>query len=89
MELNDSLNDSLTINIINNEIFSCPVCLNDIIEDEKCLTNCNHFFCKECLHTWFERNKITCPTCRSNITQYKNNNENHYIIKVNNDENDA
>ena len=53
----------------------CPICFNEIILKNKYITDCNHEFCKDCLDKWFDKSKITCPTCRKNIKYltYQNN----------------
>ena len=90
MELNDSLNIDIdntdntdnNDNNDNNEFFNCPVCFSDKSEVEKCITECNHTFCKNCIHSWFNRNTISCPSCRSEIKYYTNQLEKNHIIKV-------
>ena len=72
MELSDSLNNHTNDDDIIHETFNCPVCLSDKSEEEKCITECGHEFCKNCIHTWFNRSKITCPSCRSEIKVYTN-----------------
>lgn len=64
--------------------YSCIICFNNISEESLCRTNCNHIYCKECLHTWFDRGKIDCPMCRVNIKSYKNKGAQNHIIVVNN-----
>jgi hypothetical protein len=83
MELRDSLNIDIEINRDYN--FTCSICMEEIDIENKCITNCNHEFCKKCLHDWFETNKITCPICREDIKEYNNNNEKNHIIKVKNE----
>ena len=61
MNMNEIINDS------------CIICFNNIPEDKLCRTNCNHIYCKECLHTWFDRGKVECPMCRINVKSYENN----------------
>jgi hypothetical protein len=29
--------------------------------------NCDHLFCRECLDTWYQSGKRSCPTCRATI----------------------
>ena len=70
--MNETINDS------------CIICFNNISEDSLCRTNCNHIYCKECLHKWFDRGKIDCPMCRLNIKSYKNKDAQNHIIVVNN-----
>lgn len=63
----------------------CCICLNEnIIELNKCLTNCNHDFCKICLIEWFSKGKTSCPLCRNDIDYFMNNYEKNNIIKVEN-----
>lgn len=60
----------------------CSICLGDFVECELCKTNCNHFYCKECLDAWFNKNKDSCPMCRQPITYFCYNGHNHRIIKL-------
>ena len=43
----------------------CSICLHTI--NELCQTNCNRHFCKDCLDTWFNAKKNTCPVCSFKI----------------------
>jgi len=72
-----------------NEIIndSCIICFNNIPEDKLCRTNCNHIYCKECLHTWFDRGKVECPMCRINVKSYENNGIINHLIVLNNNNN--
>jgi late competence protein required for DNA uptake (superfamily II DNA/RNA helicase) len=36
--------------------WECPVCMNMIADEQLEITNCGHYYCKECLDTW----KQTC-----------------------------
>ena len=59
----------------------CIICFNYTTKESMCMTNCNHIYCKDCLHTWFDRGKIDCPMCRGNVKSYKNNGiHNHLIV---------
>tara|TARA_B100000575_G_C23068120_1_gene615133 strand:- start:641 stop:1198 length:558 start_codon:yes stop_codon:yes gene_type:complete len=82
MELSDSLNNDTNDDNIINQTFNCPVCLSDKSEEEKCITECGHEFCKNCIHSWLNRSKITCPSCRAEIKVYTNQLEKNHIIKV-------
>ena len=73
------------IDIENNQDNECPICLNIIEENDLCITNCDHFFCLECLNQWIKINN-NCPTCREEIISYKNNNETNRLIFINNNE---
>ena len=44
---------------------NCPICLGDVDNIHVKLPDCGHYFCKECIVPWFERNN-TCPICRKN-----------------------
>ena len=62
---------------------SIEICYNNILEESLCKTNCNHIYCKDCLHTWFDRGNIECPMCRVNVRSYENNGiQNHLYIKI-------
>jgi hypothetical protein len=80
MEITDSLNIVVTDSSCS---FVCPVCMNDITDEEQCITECNHNFCKGCIHMWFDRGNFTCPSCRGEINYYINNLEKNNIVKVN------
>jgi hypothetical protein len=50
----------------------CSICLfpyNDLEQQEQqeeiIKTNCNHIFHLQCLSTWVNQNKKTCPVCRN------------------------
>ena len=65
---------------MNNE---CAICLtNDIVQLDKCITQCNHNFCKPCLDTWFDRGKNTCPMCRQRIRYFTYNGSSTRIISI-------
>ena len=67
--MNEAINDS------------CIICYNSISVELLCKTNCNHIYCKDCLHTWFNRGKIECPMCRVNVKSYENNGiQNHLVV---------
>ena len=67
----------------------CSICLtSEIIQTEKCITNCEHAFCKPCLDGWFNTGKFTCPLCIQPINYFKNNDINYRLIKINTNFND-
>ncbi|CAI8603953.1 unnamed protein product [Vicia faba] len=45
---------------------TCSICLGDYKDSEllQLLSDCGHFFHKECVATWFRLN-LSCPMCRS------------------------
>lgn len=72
----------------------CPICLDEIDNDNICRTECNHQFCTECLTKWLlEKKKLTCPSCRERVKSYQRgiivyqlliiNNNNREVIMVN------
>ena len=61
---------------------NCSICFNDILKENICKTNCNHEFCKKCLDSWFDKNKISCPMCRTNIQYFNHNGENNRIVSI-------
>ena len=92
MEITDSLNIDVLEDVSDNINRSrsnssgcclCPICMDEITEEGKCITECNHQFCKACIHLWFDRGNVTCPSCRREINYYINNLEKNNIIKVN------
>jgi len=83
MVLTDSLNIDVDVDINNDTPFTCPICMNETTEDDKCITECNHVFCKDCIHKWLSRNKFSCPSCRGEINYYMNNLEKNNILRVN------
>ena len=55
---------------------SCSICFIQYIPiEQKCITNCNHSFCKSCLDTWFDEGKNSCPICRQVIQYFNYNNQ--------------
>jgi aromatic ring-opening dioxygenase LigB subunit len=65
------------------EIVNCSICLNDFEKNDMCNTDCDHFFCRECLESWFNKKKTSCPMCRSEIKSYKYLDEYYKIILIN------
>lgn len=60
----------------------CPICLTDINDDDKVMTNCEHIYCKECLDKWFNKGKTSCPNCRKNIEFITHDKNIMRIVKV-------
>ena len=61
----------------------CTICLtNNIIAFNKCITQCNHNFCKKCLDTWFDQGKNTCPMCRQSLQYFTYNGLSTRVISV-------
>ncbi len=70
--MNETINDS------------CIICYNNIPDESLCKTNCNHIYCRDCLHTWFDRGNIECPMCRVNVRSYENNGVQNHLVVLNN-----
>jgi len=49
---------------------NCPICLDDLCEDDFIYLNCGHKFCKNCISSLQEYN-LNCSICRSKIKYYK------------------
>ena len=47
--------------------FICGICLNIISSPKKLI--CDHYFCKECITSWFKK-KASCPTCNGQGDEY-------------------
>ena len=45
----------------------CPICLNSLENHTRCITNCNHEFCIDCINKWININKIYCPLCKQQL----------------------
>jgi len=69
-----------TINSIKeNDIESCPICLDDM--DEIAITSCGHKFCWKCIEDYSKMNAIKkCPCCKTIFTS-----KDVYLIKKSND----
>jgi len=63
----------------------CCICYEDIKNEEITTTNCEHFFCEKCLLDWIKKTKseITCPLCRSEITEYEKNDIKNKLVIIN------
>ena len=61
----------------------CSICLTtDIVLIDKCITQCNHNYCKNCLDSWFNKGKNTCPMCRQPLQYFVHNGHNTRVISV-------
>ena len=61
-----------TKKFLNNE---CPICFDNILPETRSKIGCNHSFCINCIKEYiiYSENKksLTCPCCRSVITNMK------------------
>lgn len=61
---------------------NCVICFNEINDEDKCITNCNHTYCNECIMNWFNRGNVSCPTCRVDVDNFINNDTINHLIKI-------
>ncbi|KAA8526067.1 hypothetical protein F0562_007833 [Nyssa sinensis] len=54
---------------------ACAVCLDSIEGSHEIreLCNCSHVFHRDCLDTWVDEGRVTCPFCRSMLLPPKGN----------------
>lgn len=49
--------------------YECVICNNEVSSQTDSFTlECHHRFCKNCIKSWFEQQKDTCPMCRSRVS---------------------
>ncbi len=64
----------------NDTVNDCGICMEQLLENDKYITQCNHIFHKECINKWLQI-KDNCPYCRTiqtNIDVNANIDENIY-----------
>jgi hypothetical protein len=60
---------------------SCSVCLvSEIPAGTRCVTDCGHMFCKDCLDLWFDRGNRSCPLCRTDIQYIRHGEYNYRLV---------
>lgn len=81
-------------NLKEEEVINCPICLDEIEKDCKCITKCGHKFCWDCIYNTFKQNSnngcIKCPSCNLMISindlyllkDENNNNNNECFIEL-------
>ena len=57
---------------------SCPICLDE--KEDMYITDCDHKMCKDCLDEWFDKNKTSCPLCRTDMRYIHNDDEKIRIV---------
>ena len=62
------------------DLYSCEVCLENMLNKNPRLLSCIHSFCTDCLRKIIKNGSILCPTCREE-TAVPNNNVN--MLKAN------
>ena len=66
---------------------SCPICMDVIEKDKKCITQCGHKFCYDCINQLYEKNGnrsgyLKCPSCNT-INTFKD----LYLLKEDDNKN--
>ena len=69
-----------TADIPSFDLYSCEVCLENMLNKNPRLLHCIHSFCTECLAKIMKNGSIMCPTCRE-VTVVPNNDVN--MLKAN------
>lgn len=52
---------------------SCPICLDDLEERNRSVTNCGHVFCLQCIIKHSHGGDNRCPLCRAEIVEGQEN----------------
>ena len=47
----------------------CSICFNGITTNQKFVLECNHMFHVNCVTPWLAKNNLTCPCCRTIVSQ--------------------
>ena len=55
IDLNDSISSTTSSE-------QCAICLDSIVDEQECINNCGHKFCKPCLDQYLDSGKTECPT---------------------------
>ena len=62
---------------------SCPICYDEINNDSKYVTSCNHIFHKNCIDDWIIiSDSLECPYCRNMLSITCINNKNTFQNKI-------
>lgn len=67
-------------NLITEQEFSCPICLDEVDNKFRITTNCNHYICSKCFETYLEKmreqeKEPCCSLCRADIKYVSFTNE--------------
>ena len=58
----------------------CPICLNELNDENSATTNCNHTLCLQCIEGLLDRKNNSCPLCRCIIKEFYNREERTRVI---------
>ena len=50
------------------DLYTCKVCLENMLDKNPRLLSCHHSFCTDCLKSVIKGGSILCPTCRKSTT---------------------
>ena len=73
IDLNDSISSTTSSE-------QCAICLDTIVDEQECINNCGHKFCKSCLDQYLDSGKTECPLCRQPIQYFEHNSEHFRLI---------
>jgi SNF2 family DNA or RNA helicase len=66
------LKQSIELLVLEENTITCPICLDDIDDDNIAITKCGHKFCWDCIYQTHKIREtsahIKCPTCNSLMT---------------------
>ena len=57
----------------NDTIIECPICFNN--KESIKINKCGHEYCEDCIKKWLQEHSNTCPICRIDISDEKNEEE--------------
>jgi len=60
------------------DIETCPICMDNLSSNNIGITNCGHLYCYDCLNTCLSKGTNFCPYCKAHINSSK-----IYLLKYN------
>lgn len=72
--------DVIFIENVNKETFDCAICMDNHVEKNSVILNCNHLFCVPCIsnylhHIKIQNTKPCCALCRETYSTLKISNK--------------
>ena len=78
--LDEPISDDTIVDIELNDVYpsttsseQCMMRLDSIVDEQECINNCGHKFCKPCLDQYLDSGKTECPLCRQPIQYFEHN----------------
>jgi len=65
----------------NDKIIECPICFNN--KESVKIEKCGHEYCDDCLRNWLQNHVNTCPICRINISEDREDREDNLELQEN------